>query len=210
MKTLKHKVNTLIFPFVPTFIANKYLFSKWKRNGMPVPPPHIVKQKVIAYYQQKFGYKTLIETGTYLGAMLEAQKNNFKKIISIELGVELYEKAVKKFKNYKHITIVQGDSGKVMPSIMKNINEPAIFWLDGHYSEGVTARGEKDCPIYEEIDAIFANHNYNHILLIDDARHFVGVNDYPTIEDLTNYVKSKDSEYYVEVKDDIIRFVKKL
>jgi hypothetical protein len=40
-------------------------------------------------------------------------------------------------------------------------------------------------------------------LLIDDARCYVGKGDYPTIDQLTNYVKSKNENYRVEVKYDI-------
>ena len=45
-----------------------------------------------------------------------------------------------------------------------------------------------------------------YILLIDDARFFNGTGDYPTIENLTSYIKGKDNRYNVEVKDDIIRY----
>jgi hypothetical protein len=94
----------------------------------------------------------------------------------------------------------------VLPLIIKDLNEPAIFWLDGHYSSGITAKGDKICPIFEELDSIFNNKPLNHVLLIDDARLFVDEDDYPTIEKLTKYVKNKNNNYQVEVKDDIIRF----
>jgi hypothetical protein len=152
----------------------------------------------------------LIETGTYLGDMVEAQKGKFKNIISIELSVSLFEKARNRFRNDKNVQILQGDSGKVLPNILKEISEPVIFWLDGHYSEGITAKGEKECPIFEEIDAIFDSLDLNHVLLIDDARCFDGNGDYPTIDNLVDYVKSKNVKYSVEVKNDIIRFTIKL
>ena len=148
-----------------------------------------------------------METGTYLGDMVEAQKKQFKKIITIELGIELFNEAKKRFFNDKNVRIVQGDSGKVLPDILKGITEPAIFWLDGHYSEGITAKGDKDCPIFEELNAIFCNSKYNHVLLIDDARCFIGKGDYPTIEELTDYIRGKNEKYNVEVKCDIIRYV---
>lgn len=185
----------------------KEQLDEWNKNGCSVPPPHIVKQKAIQEYQEKYSYSTLVETGTYKGAMVEAQKKRFKKIYSIELGKELYDKATERFKNNRNVTIVHGDSGKVLPQILEQINESAIFWLDGHYSDGITARGEKDCPIFEEIDAIFNSTENNHVLLIDDARRFTGVGDYPTIDQLTEYVQSKNEKYKVEVKHDIIRFV---
>ena len=82
-----------------------------------------------------------------------------------------------------------------------------FFWLDGHYSGGVTAKGDKECPILEEVNAIFKFKNIAHILLVDDARSFNGQHDYPTVEELTNHIKNKNNKYEVVVKDDIIRYV---
>jgi hypothetical protein len=177
----------------------------WQKGGCPIPTPDMVKQITIQEYQQKFGYSILVETGTYLGDMVEAQKSRFKKIISIELGVDLFKKAEMRFINDKNVIILQGDSGYVLPEILKELNEPAIFWLDGHYSEGITAKGSKDCPIIEELDAILQNKRFYHILLIDDARCFNGRGDYPTVEKLKEYIKSKNEKYRVEVRHDIIR-----
>ena len=185
--------------------SNLSQINDWKESGCPIPPPHIVKQITISEYQQKYGYSVLLETGTYLGDMVESQKKLFKKVISIELGIDLYEMAKNRFMNDKNVEIKQGDSGKVLPEIMKDIYEPIIFWLDGHYSSGITALGDKECPIFEELEAIFNYNQYNHIILIDDARLFIGVNDYPSIEELKEYVFNKNDKYKIEVINDIIR-----
>lgn len=184
---------------------NKKLIEDWQ-NGQLNSPPHIVKQSAIKAYQEKYQCNFFVETGTYLGEMVEAQKDNFKQIFSIELSEALYKKAQKKFKQFPHITILQGDSGKVLPQVLHKIDSPALFWLDGHYSAGITAKGEKECPIFEEIDAIFNSNAHNHIILVDDARCFNGKGDYPTIEALTSYVQQKNNRYHLEVKDDIIRY----
>jgi len=185
---------------------NLKIIQTWQNVGRPVPPPHQYKQAVIQYYKSHTNCNVLVETGTYMGDMIAAQKNNFKKLFSIELGEQLWKNAVNRFKKYPHITIMQGDSGKVLEVITKQLDEPAIFWLDGHYSEGITAKGDTDCPIFGEVDAIFKYKKLHHVLLIDDARFFNGKGDYPTIENLTNYISAKDSRYKVEVKDDIIRY----
>ena len=210
---MKKMIKQILKSFIPQFILNilqksyeKIQLIEWHKNDCPVPPPHIVKQLTIQEYQKKSQYTVLVETGTYMGYMVEAQKKKFKKIISIELGIDLFNKAIKKFKNDKNVTIVHGDSGEVLPKILLKINEPAIFWLDGHYSGGITARGETDCPIFEELGAIFNSKKLNHIFLIDDARLFTGQEDYPTINKLTEYIKSKNEKYEVQVKDDIIRY----
>jgi hypothetical protein len=137
--------------------------------------------------------------------MVDAQKMNFQRIYSVELSLDLWKDAVSKFEPYPNVKILHGDSGKVLPSIIEQLEGTAIFWLDGHYSEGVTAKGEKNCPIFEEIDAIFLKEKIEHVILIDDARLFVGENDYPTISELTEYIHEKHSKYKLLVKDDIIR-----
>lgn len=210
---MRSLLKLILRPFVPRFIfdllkkqSQKKQIKYWKETGSPLPPPNKVKQAIISKYQKKYQSQLLIETGTFLGDMVEAQKYKFKKIISIELGLELFRAAQKKFIKDKNVLIVQGDSGKVLSDILKNVNEPAIFWLDGHYSAGETAKGDKDCPIFEELEAIFDSKAFNHIILIDDARCFNGQGDYPTIENLTAFIQSKNQNYRAEVENDIIRY----
>lgn len=189
-----------------TYLKNKYdkQLSKWEREDNPIPVPHIVKQRAINTYKKKSGIEILFETGTYLGDMIWAQRNNFKKIYSIELSERLSKKAQKRFEKYPYIKILQGDSGKVLHTLTDRMNERAIFWLDGHYSGGITAKGDSDCPIYGELSAIFKSQQ-EHILLIDDARFFIGDGDYPTMEALSGYVKQAYPNSLIDVADDIIR-----
>jgi hypothetical protein len=182
------------------------IIKKWKRAGCPIPTPHLVKQLAIKKYKHIYEYKILVETGTFRGDMVYAQRKNFEHIYSIELSEKLWADAVTRFQKFNNISIMQGDSGNVLKEIINTLNQPAIFWLDGHYSAGETAKGEKECPIFEELDCIFLNNKFNHVLLIDDARCFNGEGDYPTIEDLTAYIKSKNNKYQLEVKDDILRY----
>jgi uncharacterized LabA/DUF88 family protein len=203
------KLLTAVLP-VSLLTILKKIYSKkqlrdWYSNGCPVPPPHIVKQLTIKEYQKRSGYKILIETGTFLGDMVEAQKKCFEKIISIELSVELYKKAVKRFKRHSNVEIVYGDSGQVLPEIMKDIDIPAIFWLDGHYSEGITAKGDTDCPIYNELTAIFNDKNLKNIILIDDARCFTGKGDFPRLDELTGFIKTRNQKCQISLENDIIR-----
>src|SRR5215468_7831826 len=91
---------------------------KWERAGKPLPPPHIIKQQAIRYYQIKSGYKILVETGTYMGDMILAQKDSFEKIYSIELSQALFEKAKKRFRKYSNITLLQGNSGEILTRVL--------------------------------------------------------------------------------------------
>lgn len=180
--------------------------KKWKLAGSPIPTPHLVKQLAIKKYKHIYGYNILVETGTFRGDMVAAQRKNFEHIYSIELSEKLWADAVKRFQKFNNISIMQGDSGNVLKEIINTLKQPAIFWLDGHYSAGETAKGEKECPIFEELDCILINNQFKHVLLVDDARCFNGQGDYPTIENLTAYIKSKNNRYELEVKNDIIRY----
>lgn len=185
-------------------INHEEQLAEWERNGRPIPPPHIVKQMAIEEYRKKFHTEILVETGTYMGDMVEAQRDQFKKIYSIELSEKLFNKAQKRFKDHLHIKIVQGDSGTVLNKLMAEIDKPALFWLDGHYSGGITAKGDKECPVPEELKIILKN-PFAHIILIDDARLFNGTHDYPTIDQIEEIIKANNRQYLVETKDDIIR-----
>ncbi len=186
----------------------KKILKRWSENKSGFTP-HAVKQEVILQFQKIYSIKTLVETGTFMGEMVYAQRYNFEKIISIELSKELYEAAKKRLRNYNNAEIINGDSGKLLKQIISRITEPAIFWLDGHYSGFETAKGDLDTPITQELDAIL-DLNLNHIILIDDARLFVGQNDYPKIDELKAFVAAKKNNYEFNIEDDIIRIYKKL
>lgn len=173
-----------------------------------IPPPPQYKQHIVREYARMYGLHTLIETGTYLGEMVEAVKEDFSRIISIELAPTLYERAVKKFLAFPHIKILFGDSSKLLPAIIREIKEPCLFWLDAHCSGGITTRGEKVTPILEELNTILGRRQCGDVLLIDDARGFTGFNDYPTVEEVIDLVHQYDSSYRTEVINDIIRILK--
>lgn len=181
--------------------------TKWEQQGKPLPPPHTIKQEAIRYYQEKSGYNVLVETGTYKGDMILAQRKTFKKIYSIELSKELYERAKIRFQGYSHVTLLQGDSANVISQVLKELKEPAIFWLDGHYSGGITASADKYCPVNEELESIIGFNQLQHIVLIDDARCFTGALSYPTLDELSATTSKHFPGYHFSVDEDIIRMV---
>jgi hypothetical protein len=185
-------------------INHEEALADWEKNGRPVPPPHIVKQRTIEEFTKKFHTAILVETGTFLGEMVEAQRGNFQKIYSIELSEKLFLKAKKRFRDHPHIKILYGDSGIVLSKVMPEIEKPALFWLDGHYSEGITAKGTKNCPVPEELEIILKS-PLPHVILIDDARLFNGTNDYPTVGQIEEIVRSNNRRYFIETKNDIIQ-----
>lgn len=165
---------------------------------------HAKKQAALYAYQKQFGLNVLIETGTYRGDMVEAMRKNFTRIHSIELGDELYSAARARFDGVENVVIHHGDSGEVLGALLPSLQEPALFWLDAHYSRGDTAHGSLETPIEKELSKIFGDPNA-HVILIDDARCFDGTHDYPRIEELYKLVAAQNGRYSMNVAQDIIR-----
>jgi hypothetical protein len=149
----------------------------------------------------------LLETGTYKGDMVFAQLGNFRRIYSIELSLALHKDACIRFKDHPHVVLLLGDSGSVLNVVAPSLPENSLFYLDGHYSDGVTAKGLLETPIVEELNCIFAREG-NDIILIDDARCFDGTHDYPKLDELKAYCLSKKPGLKFEVADDIIRITR--
>ena len=189
----------------PLYAAKNREITAWEAKGRPVPPPHIIKQQTLIEYAKKYGLRVFVETGTYYGEMVDAMKNTFDHIYSIELGDALYENARKRFAGLNHIEIIHGDSGVELADILNKIDSPALFWLDGHYSEGVTVKGKVDTPIREELVCILNAPDKGHVIIIDDARCFGTDPAYPSIDELTEFIKSKRPNVDIVVENDSIR-----
>lgn len=57
-----------------------------------------------------------------------------------------------------------------MPQIVAELGHPALFWLDGHYSGGGTAKGKQETPISLELRAVLDAPASVRVFLIDDVR----------------------------------------
>ncbi len=176
----------------------------WKLRGQPVRSPHLLKQRAVREYAKKFGLRTLVETGTYYGEMVSAMKDRFAQIYSVEFDHYLAQRALKKFSRHPHIHILEGDSQQVVPDLLKNMNEPALFWLDAGYYGWAGMQGDKQ-RLTTELEAILRHPVKEHVILMDDARGLNGQNGAPTVEQLKQRIGSEFPGRQVEVKHDILR-----
>ena len=120
---------------------------------------------------RKYPNDFFIETGSFIGdAINSAIITGFQTIISIELADKYYNIAKNRFKDNNSVTIYQGESHKLLPNILKNIDTNITFWLDGHHSGGDTGLGEYWAPLMQELDAIKNHHIKTHTIIIDDMR----------------------------------------
>ncbi len=177
---------------------------EWERNGRPDPPPHIVKQRALRAYAEHYKLRVLVETGTYHGDMVDAMKRDFDAIYSIELSTKLFRQARRRFRRLEHVHLIQGDSAMKLGDVVRSVNQPALFWLDGHYSGGNTAKGPASTPVVAELAAIL-HPDMRHVIIIDDARLFGADPAYPSIEELRAFIAAKGGPVDVAVEGDSIR-----
>lgn len=175
----------------------------WNKYGEG-PAPASVKHRLIRRYAKAHGIKLFIETGTFLGDMIEAVRGNFDEIHSIELDVKLHKRAKRRFAGAQNVHLHQGDSGRELPKLVAKLNQRVLFWLDAHWSRGVTARGDLDTPINSELDAILEKDTVESVILIDDARLFGTAKDYPTVSQIREAVTAKRPDWDVIVSEDVI------
>ena len=189
----------------PVLQARRYLAWVWR--GKTGAAPDALKERLVRDYARRYCFMTLIETGTYRGDMLAAVEGSFDVLYSIELSPELHLRAVRRFKGKPKIRLLQGDSAQVLPEVLSKLAKPALFWLDAHYSAGVTARAFADTPIRAELAAVLAHPVSGHVILIDDARQFSPEFGYPTLEELEAFVFEQCPTREFIVEHDIIRIL---
>lgn len=205
LQTLKDTINRSWIGQLRYLQREKRNLATWEQNGRPVPAPALIKQDVIRDIANRSRTRVLVETGTLFGDMIFATLDSFDRLYSIEVNQQLYDRAVKRFSKYPKVKILLGDSGKKIQDVLSEVDQPCLFWLDGHYSGGITGRGELDTPIMQELTHIFSHRVKEHVLLIDDARCFVGADGYPTLDQLRTFCLQHRPHWKFNVDLDIIR-----
>jgi len=199
-----------MFPFLADWhqawqLAKSY--KHWKHGGLPVPAPHPVKRALLLREALRIKAGCFVETGTFTGDTVWFMRDKLAKVYSIEVQPQLAALASGLFRNDPRVEIIEGDSATALADLVKRINGTTLFWLDGHYSAGLTARGASDCPIYDELRCVFGKCRQRWVVLIDDARCFGSEKDYPSLPELAKFVESVLPGAEFRTEHDMIRIV---
>lgn len=162
----------------------------WRQNGWTVPVPFFVRRAMLISEAKAIGADTLIETGTFLGDTTWSLRDKFRKIHTVEVAPKLAELARDRFKDTPSIELHEGDSATLLAAICASIKSPAVLYLDGHYSGGETGMGDKECPVIEELTAIFTNLSHPFRIIIDDARLFGEHAAYPAVRQIEEFLQT--------------------
>ena len=179
-------------------IQRQAQLKNWKKRNYLQNAPQFIKEIVLEKYSIKNA--NWIETGTYMGDTTHYLSKKYPHIYSIEPQVVFYKAALSRFKN-QNVTIFNDVSENVFPILLPKLKNNLNFWLDGHYSGGETFKGNKQCPIIDELNAIEVNfNNFEKIsIFIDDVRLFLSsATDYPSIDYLVDWSRRLNMSWRIE------------
>lgn len=152
---------------------------------------------------EKYLNHHFIETGSFLGSGIQmALDAGFPEVFSIELSEHYHQYCKNRFSSLSNVHLEQGDSSYVLPKILAQIDSPATFWLDGHYSSGDTAKGETNSPILAELAAIAKHPIKTHTIMIDDIRLFGTMEfDFIQLKDIVDAISKINPAYQFKFED---------
>ena len=152
--------------------------------------------------------KIYIESGTGDGeSVVLALNAGFERIITIEAAPRMFEIACNRFADEEKILCVLGDSGAVLPEIIRSIDEPITFFLDAHWSIGEPElpEGVSKCPLLNDLIAIRNHSIKTHTILIDDMRYFqkAGIEKWGNIRigDILEVIMQINPEFLISFED---------
>jgi hypothetical protein len=157
-----------------------------KKKWLNTPNPWLKTENfdgyVKVYYDNllrhftRFRNNLFVETGTHLGNGLRtALDAGHVKCYTIEIHQHLHQDACQRFATEiadGRVECHHGDSAVLLPQIIARLDQQATFWLDAHISSNYGDKLAKNCPIFEELDAIDQSAIKTHTIVIDDVACF--------------------------------------
>ncbi len=170
--------NTLVTAVFQTVIW----ISKMVFGGKLGVPPAWIKRRYLLSLLTEFNPEQFIETGTYLGQTTKLVAGRFPELFidTIEIDHNLFLNAQSNLTSYSpRIKVWHGDSKYILEdAIASRQCNRIFFWLDGHFSNGLTSLGDSETPLLDELEIIssyFASTKKVFFIVIDDF-HEISIN----------------------------------
>lgn len=174
----------------------------WAKRDYAAPSPHFIKQGCLL--RNATPMATWVETGTFLGQTTQLLAKNGTYVYSIEPEPGLFARAERLFSRHHNVKILNGTSEEIFPDLLPRIKGDVNFWLDGHYSAGITFKGPQDTPIIDELACISRNiSQFGRVcVLVDDIRCFnpqlPEYATYPSLDVLVNWAREHKLVWHIE------------
>lgn len=177
-------------------------YKEWESRQYAAPSPHFIK--LACLIRNSIPSATWVETGTYLGDTTEKLASVGNIVYSIEPESNLFENAKNRFRNWESVHIIKGVSECVLPKLLPGLSGDVCFWLDGHFSGGITYKGDQTTPILDELSCIseHMSHMDRVVIMIDDARCFSKITErdanYPPLDYLVEWARHNGCSWHIE------------
>ena len=169
-----------------------------------------IPKELVQQLAAEFRINNFIETGTNQGRTAIWASGLFKNVMTIEYSQQLYEQVKHQYKSIKNIEFIWGDSRQELSKLVAKFNQPALFWLDAHWSGGITYGENDECPLLSEIEIINRS-PLDNFILIDDARLFTSppplphkIEQWPNISQVIKLLESVEEQRYIVIIEDVI------
>src|SRR5437762_3175162 len=106
----------------------------------PGPPADLVLKLA-----ERHQIKNFVETGTYYGKTAVWAAAHFEHVVTIEASKEIYDTSRTNYGEIGNLDFRFGDSRAVLKEIVPQLDRPALFWLDGHWSGAETFGKDDEC-----------------------------------------------------------------
>jgi hypothetical protein len=148
-----------------------------------------------------------VETGTFRGDTARTLAQVFPEVMTVELSPQLHAVSSTRLSDLAHVRVIHGNSAEVLRLLATN-RVPTFYFLDGHFSGGVTAGEEHECPVLGELRAIGGG-NPGNCVVIDDARLFGAApppphdpSHWPTLMEVLDVLRVNWPDHHITVTAD--------
>jgi hypothetical protein len=183
------------------------------KSDLKGPYPSFLKRRFLI--KNALPQKDWCEAGSYYGGTTEYLTKNFKNsyIYSIELSKELSVYCKNRFANNNRVKILNGYSCDKLPEVLDFMKSGGNFFLDDHYSGGVTAGLGSNNSIKNELEIIFKYYKEIHnkktnidkeieiMIFVDDIRYTMSkvenYQNYPSMMEIIKIINDHDASFYI-------------
>jgi hypothetical protein len=158
---------------------------RYDAGGLGPPADRAKRRHLLSVFRAR-GHEILVESGTYLGGTVLFMQPHARRIVSVEIEPVLYEAARQRFEDDESVELHLGDAAVLIPELVAGLAEPALVWLDGHFTGGVnTLQGEAIEPapgILESLGDLELPKGMT--VVVDDLRLFGRGEGFPALDAL--------------------------
>jgi hypothetical protein len=108
-----------------------------------------IPKKLVLLLKEHFSIEVFVETGTFKGKTSIWASGIFNDVYTLENSKELFDSTSRSLVKYRNIHPLYGNSARQLNTIVSEIKQPAIFWLDAHWCGGNTFGNDAPCPLLD-------------------------------------------------------------